>query len=58
MNYIYKKHTISTIKEIKSNSDDIDYDFHKRGGISFIATLIGLFAVQYLPSIIAYFAGI
>ncbi len=56
--YIYKKHTISTIKEIKSNSDDIDYDFHKRGGISFIATLIGLFAVQYLPSLIAYFAGI
>ena len=56
--YLYKKHAIATIKDIKANSEDIEYDFHRRGGISFIATLIGLFAVQYLPAIIATFAGV
>lgn len=51
----YRNHTISTIKEIKSNSDDIKNTFRKKGGISFIGLLLGFFAIQYLPTLISYF---
>ncbi len=54
---IYKKRVINKIKEINSNSDDIEQDFRKKGGVSFIAALLGYFAVSYLPSIIAYTMG-
>ena len=52
---IYRNHAISTIKDIKANSADIDYDYRKRGGTSFFLLLIGFFAVQYIPAIIASF---
>lgn len=51
----YRNHTISTINEIKSNSDNVTEDFRKKGGVSFIGLIIGFFAIQYLPTLISYF---
>lgn len=51
----YRNHAINTINEIKANSDNIQNDFRKKGGISFIGLLIGFFAIQYLPTLISYF---
>ena len=56
--YIYRNRVISSVTEIKTNSDDIDASFRKKGGISFIAALLGYFAVSELPSIIAYAVGL
>ena len=50
---IYRDYAIQTISNIKRSSDDIDYDYRKKGGANFFLLLIGLFAVQYLPIIIA-----
>lgn len=54
--YFYKNHTISSILEIKKNSEDAETDYRKLGGVSLIAMIIGFMAVEYLPSIIAAFA--
>ncbi|MDD6479011.1 MAG: RING finger protein [Oscillospiraceae bacterium] len=52
----YYKHTIETVSEAKADTDiDFDEVCRKKGGISFMAILIGLFVVQYLPSIIIMF---
>lgn len=53
--YIYKKHCIKTIKDIKSNDEDIAYSFQKRGGVSLLLLLVGFFAVEYIPLIIFSF---
>lgn len=53
--YIYKKHAIEIIKDIKQNSDDIDYDMRKRGGVSFFMFILGSMAVEYIPMIIQMF---
>ena len=50
---IYRDYAIETITDIKQNSDDIDYDYRKKGGTNFILLMVGFFAVQYIPSIIA-----
>lgn len=50
--YWYKTHSVNTIKEIKKSSDDIDFDFRKKGGVNFFLFFIGVFAVQYIPTII------
>ncbi|MBO4432067.1 MAG: DUF2628 domain-containing protein [Clostridia bacterium] len=49
---IYRDYAISTIANIKKNSDDIDYDYRRKGGTNFFLLIIGFFAVQYIPSII------
>ena len=54
----YKGHVISAVSKIKKSSDDIDSDMRKRGGVSFIWALVGIMAVEYLPSIISTFIGI
>ncbi len=51
----YRQHTISKIKEIKANSDDIAEDFRKHGGINLIMFLLGFIALNYIPQIIALF---
>ena len=51
----YRNHTISTINEIKSTSDNVTEDFRKKGGVSFMGLIIGFFAIQYLPTLICYF---
>lgn len=50
--WFYKKHTIKTIREIKSNSEDIDFDFHKKGGVNTLLFMISFMAIEYLPIII------
>lgn len=53
--YLYKTYTIDTVKLIRAESDDADYDYRKRGGVNMFLFLIGFMAVEYLPSIIAIF---
>ncbi len=53
--YLYKSHTIRTIKEIKKESSDIEYDYRKKGGVNIIMFLLGTMAVNYIPSIISAF---
>ncbi len=53
--YAYKNHTVETVKKMKAESMDIDEDYRRFGGISFIGMIIGYFAVQYLPNVIAMF---
>lgn len=50
--YIYKKHAISSIKEINANSEDKEVDFRKKGGVNIFLFLIGFFALQYITTII------
>lgn len=55
---IYRNHVISQVNEIKRDSNDIEFAFHKKGGISIFAGLLGYFAVTYVPTIIATTLGI
>lgn len=45
--YIYKNHSISTIKKIKLNSEDEDEDYRKKGGMSMMLFFLGVLLVQY-----------
>lgn len=53
--YLYKKHTVNCIQKIKQESENIELDFLKKGGVSLILFFVGVFAVEYIPSIIANF---
>jgi uncharacterized Zn finger protein (UPF0148 family) len=53
--YLYKKHTVSSIQKIKAESENIELDFLKKGGVSMVLFFVGVFAVEYIPSIIANF---
>ncbi len=50
--YLYRNHTIASIKEIKKEGLDITENIRKKGGISLFAAIIAIFVVEYLPSII------
>lgn len=50
--YMYKNHALSTIKKIKSESEDIDEDYRKKGGSNIFLYMIGIIAVQYIPSFV------
>lgn len=52
---IYRDYTIETISKIKKESDDMDYDYRKKGGANFIMLLLGFFAVRYIPALIFQF---
>lgn len=52
---IYRKYVIAGVKKINAESQDADLDYHRRGGISFLALVTAIFAVQYLPVLIAGF---
>ena len=51
--YNYKCYTVASIKQIKAESDDIDFDFRKKGGVNLVAMMLGIMVIEYLPSIIA-----
>lgn len=51
----YKSYTVSSIKTIRAESQDADYDYRKKGGVNFYLFLLGLLAIQYIPGIIATF---
>lgn len=53
--YLYKCYTIDTVKKIRAESEDMDYDYRKKGGVNIFMFLIGFMTVQYLPAIIAMF---
>jgi uncharacterized Zn finger protein (UPF0148 family) len=55
--YLYKSHVVKTIKKIKSESSDINFDYRKKGGVNIILFLLGTMAVNYIPSIISVFIG-
>ncbi len=53
--YFYKNHTIEAIKKIRAESEDMDTDYRKKGGVNIFLFLLGTMAIQYLPAIIAMF---
>lgn len=53
--YLYKKHTVNTIREIKQTSENKEIDFRKKGGVNIFIFFIGVMAVQYIPAIIVSF---
>lgn len=56
--YIYRNRVISSVSDIKKNGVDIEESFLKKGGVNFIVAVIGYFAVNELPTIIAYAMGL
>ncbi len=56
--YIYRNRVISSVTEIKNNSDDVEKSFLKKGGVNFFVAVIVYFVVNELPSIIAYALGL
>lgn len=53
--WIYKKHTVSTIKQIEAESEDKGLDYRKKGGVNIFMFLLGYLATSYIPAIIATF---
>lgn len=50
--WFYRNHTVKSIREIKANSEDADFDYRKRGGVNTLLFMISFMALEYLPSII------
>ena len=46
---------VESIKKIRRESEDMDEDYRRLGGVNIFLFLIGALAVQYLPAIIAVF---
>jgi len=53
--WLYKKHVVNTVKEIKQSGQDIETEFRKKGGVNFVLFLIGLFGLQYILNLIVIF---
>ena len=53
--YLYKQYARSSIKTIRAESEDMDYDYRKKGGVNIFLFLLGTMAVQYLPALIGIF---
>lgn len=53
--YLYKQYAISSIKTIRAESEDMDYDYRKKGGVNIFLFLLGTMVVQYLPALIGIF---
>lgn len=50
--YMYKDYTLNSIKKIKTESEDIPFEYRKRGGVNLLWFLIATMVLQYLPSIL------
>lgn len=50
--YIYKNHTLASIKKMRSESEDMDYDYQRLGGLNPILFLIGYMALSLIPSFV------
>ena len=50
--WFYRNHTIKSIREIKNSSEDIDFDYRKKGGVNTLLFMISFMALEYMPSII------
>ncbi len=53
--FIYKKYTVNSIKEINKSSEDKEALFRKNGGVNIFWFLISYMAVKYIPIIIISF---
>lgn len=53
--YIYKKHTINSIKKINEESTDRLVDYRKKGGTNLLLFLLGTFIVQYGYAFVTFF---
>ncbi len=53
--WIYRKHVIQSVKDIKENSEDTETDYRKRGGVNIFLFLVGWMAVQYAAMFIVMF---
>lgn len=53
--YLYKNHTVLSIRKIKASDEDIDNNYRRLGGVNLFLFVIGVMAVQYIPSIISMF---
>ncbi len=52
---IYRRYVITSIRNIRSTSEDQEADYRKKGGVSLVALLISVFIGQYLPAILISF---
>lgn len=55
---LYRNHVIAKVNEIKRNSEEVEFDLLRLGGVSIFAAAVGYFAVNYLPSILANTLGL
>lgn len=55
---LYRNHTLDTVSSIKKESEDIENDFRRKGGVSLTALLIGWIGVQYLPRVLMILFGL
>ncbi len=55
---LYRNHTLDTVSSIKKESVDIEEDFRRKGGVSFVALMIGWIAVQYIPRVLIMLFGL
>ncbi|MBR6533546.1 MAG: DUF2628 domain-containing protein [Clostridia bacterium] len=53
--WIYKKHTVKSIREIESSSEDKPLAYRKKGGVNIFMFLLGYMAIRYIPALIAAF---
>ncbi len=53
--YLYKNYTVSTIRKIKAESDDIEFDFRKKGGINPFMIFLGEMIIQFIGNFIISF---
>ena len=53
--FIYKNHTVNTVKKIKTESEQKLEDYRKKGGVSLIMFMLGFMIVQYIPMLCAMF---
>lgn len=53
--WIYRKHALGKIKEIKAESEDAETDYRRKGGVNIFLFLVGFFAMQYIPIIMFAF---
>lgn len=53
--YWYRNHAIEKIREIKKNSEDIDTDFRKKGGVNLVLAVTAHLCINYLTIIIMSF---
>lgn len=45
----YKKYTVNSIKRIKKNSDDLDHNYRKYGGVNIFLFFIVSIILEYIP---------
>lgn len=51
--WLYKKHTVKTIREIEASSEDKNLDYRKKGGVNLFLFILGYMLVRYIPAIIS-----